>query len=49
MKDNESLLAQSADLHIGLQLSQLRKVRGITQAELGYKIGITGQHIQKYE
>jgi transcriptional regulator with XRE-family HTH domain len=37
------------DLHIGQRLKELRIVRGLSQAELGERVSITFQQIQKYE
>lgn len=37
------------DTHVGYRLREIRQARGITQAELGRKVGITFQQIQKYE
>lgn len=37
------------DIQIGLNLKTIRRFRGMAQADLGEKIGITFQQIQKYE
>jgi transcriptional regulator with XRE-family HTH domain len=37
------------DIHIGKRLRHRRKTLGLSQDELGKKIGVTFQQIQKYE
>lgn len=39
----------SFDIQIGKKIRQWRLTRGLTQAQLGEKIGVTFQQIQKYE
>ena len=41
--------ANSYDLQVGERLAALRKARGLSQGELGQKLGITFQQVQKYE
>ena len=37
------------DRRIGAKIATLRKARGLSQTDLGAKIGVTFQQIQKYE
>ena len=37
------------DIHVGFRLRQLRKAKGLTQAQLAEAIGVTFQQVQKYE
>ena len=37
------------DKHVGAQLRQRRSLLGLTQTELGQKLGLTFQSVQKYE
>jgi len=37
------------DIHLGLQLRKLRKLKGLSQQDLGKRIDLTFQQIQKYE
>jgi transcriptional regulator with XRE-family HTH domain len=37
------------DLEIGKKIKELRLIRGMSQSDLGRKVGITFQQIQKYE
>ncbi|RVV99723.1 XRE family transcriptional regulator [Mesobaculum littorinae] len=37
------------DVHVGDRLRQIRRLRGMTQAELGTTVGCKFQQIQKYE
>ena len=37
------------DVHAGQQLQRLRKFRGLTQTELGERVGVSMQQIWKYE
>lgn len=41
--------ANAYDLQVGERLAALRKARGLSQGELGQKLGITFQQVQKYE
>ena len=38
----------SAD-RVGLRIREIREAQGMTQAELGEKIGLNGDRVQKYE
>jgi transcriptional regulator with XRE-family HTH domain len=40
---------QAIDTHIGKRIRALRRDRRITQTELGNKIGVSFQQVQKYE
>lgn len=40
---------QQIDLHVGKRLRRRRRLLGLTQQELGEKVGIRFQQIQKYE
>ena len=42
-------MAHPVDVHVGQRLRQSRYLAGMTQRELGDKIGIRLQQIQKYE
>ncbi len=42
-------MAHPVDIHVGQRLRQSRYLAGMTQRELGDKIGIRLQQIQKYE
>ncbi|MEM9523708.1 MAG: helix-turn-helix transcriptional regulator [Pseudomonadota bacterium] len=37
------------DVHLGERIREFRRLRGISQAELGKRIGVSFQQIQKYE
>jgi len=37
------------DVEVGLNLRRLRRVRGLSQADVGDALGITFQQVQKYE
>jgi transcriptional regulator with XRE-family HTH domain len=39
----------STDIHIGKRIRMLRMTRGMSQTDLGERLGITFQQIQKYE
>jgi transcriptional regulator with XRE-family HTH domain len=39
----------NADVHIGKRLRRRRRILGMTQEELGNKVGVCFQQIQKYE
>ena len=41
--------SQPADQHAGARLRMRRKMYGMSQSDLGIKVGITFQQIQKYE
>lgn len=41
--------ANLIDIQIGKKIRQWRLMRGLTQAQLGEKVGVTFQQIQKYE
>lgn len=41
--------ANSIDVQIGKKIKQWRLMRGLTQSQLGEKVGVTFQQIQKYE
>jgi len=41
--------AEKIDRGIGARLRHVRKLRGLTQAQLGETLGVTFQQIQKYE
>ena len=38
----------SAD-RVGLRIREIREAQGMTQAELGEKIGLNGDRVQKYD
>ncbi len=42
-------MAHPVDLHVGQRIRQSRYLAGMTQRELGDKVGIKLQQIQKYE
>lgn len=42
-------MAHPVDIHVGQRLKQLRKVRGLSQTDLGNKLELSFQQIQKYE
>lgn len=42
-------MAQELDLHIGRRLRRRRRVLGLTQQQLGERLGIRFQQVQKYE
>lgn len=42
-------MANPVDVHIGERLRARRVAAGLTQNQLGSKVGIAGQQIQKYE
>jgi len=42
-------MAQEIDIVIGQRVRALRRVRGLSQADLGAKIGVQFQQVQKYE
>lgn len=37
------------DVHVGKRLREVRIMRGLTQTQLGEKLGISFQQVQKYE
>lgn len=37
------------DIHVGERIREFRRLRGISQAELGRRIGVSFQQVQKYE
>ncbi len=37
------------DIHVGARVREQRKVKGMSQGELGDRLGLTFQQIQKYE
>lgn len=37
------------DLHVGKRLRERRTASGVTQSELGGKLGLSAQQVQKYE
>lgn len=37
------------DVHVGARLREVRIMRGLTQTQLGDKLGISFQQVQKYE
>jgi len=41
--------ANEIDIHVGQRLRLARVLRGLSQDELGKKVGVTFQQIQKYE
>lgn len=41
--------ANAVDVHVGNRIRQARTLRGFTQQQLGNKIGIAFQQVQKYE
>ncbi len=41
--------ANEIDIHVGQRLRLARILRGLSQDELGKKVGVTFQQIQKYE
>ena len=41
--------AQDIDVHIGEQLKKFRKMKSLTQKDLGNQLGISFQQVQKYE
>lgn len=47
--EQEPNLAQELDRAIGARVRHVRKLRGMTQTELGESLGVTFQQIQKYE
>lgn len=40
---------QDINTRVGARVCELRKAAGLTQTELGQKIGVTFQQVQKYE
>lgn len=42
-------MASEIDLHIGRRLRRRRRVLGLTQQQLGDRLGIRFQQVQKYE
>lgn len=40
---------QPVDRHVGIRIRTRRKLMGITQQELGRRLGLTFQQVQKYE
>ncbi|MEO1293755.1 MAG: helix-turn-helix transcriptional regulator, partial [Pseudomonadota bacterium] len=42
-------MANDIDVHVGLRLRQRRWMLGLTQQQLGERIGIKFQQVQKYE
>lgn len=42
-------MAEEIDLHIGRRLRRRRRVLGLTQQQLGERLGIRFQQVQKYE
>lgn len=42
-------MSPNPDILIGGRVRQLREARGVTQATLGGRIGVTFQQVQKYE
>jgi len=42
-------VAKEIDLHIGRRLRRRRRVLGLTQQQLGDRLGIRFQQVQKYE
>ncbi len=42
-------MAHPVDIYVGKRLQEYRKSIGLSQKELGQKIGVTFQQIQKYE
>lgn len=40
---------RAVDKHVGKQLRMMRAARGLTQEELGLKLGISYQQLHKYE
>jgi transcriptional regulator with XRE-family HTH domain len=49
MEPKVSRHIDSVDLQVGSRVRAYRLSRGITQADLGKKIGVTFQQVQKYE
>lgn len=49
MKRKLRLTANYVDAHIGKRLKIARSIAGLSQEQLGEKIGLTFQQIQKYE
>jgi len=43
------IMAQEIDIVIGQRVRALRQVRGLSQTDLGAKIGVQFQQVQKYE
>lgn len=41
--------ATAIDSHVGARLREMRKMRGLTQGELGRKLGVSFAQLQKYE
>ena len=37
------------DVHVGHRLREVRIMRGLTQTQLGERLGISFQQVQKYE
>jgi transcriptional regulator with XRE-family HTH domain len=46
---NGRISAHAIDLHIGRRMRALRKAQGLNQVELGDRIGVSFQQVQKYE
>lgn len=44
-----SRAADHADARLGVRLRQLRRLRGLSQADVAQVVGVTYQQIQKYE
>ena len=42
-------MCHPVDLHVGTRLRQQRRARGLSQTELGGRLGISFQQLQKYE
>ncbi|GAA6168457.1 helix-turn-helix domain-containing protein [Sessilibacter corallicola] len=49
MSDIPQFTSHYIDQHIGAQLRAFRKLRGLSQQQLGQVLGVTFQQIQKYE
>jgi transcriptional regulator with XRE-family HTH domain len=41
--------ANCVDIHLGQRVRGLRRAAGLTQSELGGRVGVTFQQVQKYE
>ncbi len=42
-------MPHQTDVHVGRRLREVRIMRGLTQTQLGDKLGISFQQVQKYE
>ncbi|MGP1276356.1 MAG: helix-turn-helix domain-containing protein [Caulobacterales bacterium] len=49
MSDHEKRKASSIDVHVGHRVRLKRQSMGLSQQELGERLGITFQQLQKYE